>query len=296
MTTNKQVTLKLIMLIALIGSANMPKALASDKIDSLFTSLVNSKAFNGVVLVSSKGKSVYHNSFGYANLEQKLTKEHQFNIGSIYKELPAIAIMQLQERGKLDINDKLSEHLPDLPSWGEKVSLKSLLQYTGGLPKISWGKHKIISNEALLKDLQYLDTLHYTPDSNYLYTNYSPFLLAKIVEKTSGEQFTSFDEHNITNPLGMTQRGFRSCFPYKEPASKAIPFNDEFEEDRLPFTITSELFLFTTTAKDLLKLANGLHSEELINKNSLEIISKTSELKKDDLQAPLGNVVLKMGR
>ena len=93
---------------------------------------------NGNVLVVKDGKKIYEKSFGYADGSKKtlLDENYRFNIGSIYKEFPAVAIMQLKEKNLLRTDDKISKYLTGLPEWSEKVSIKNLLQYSSGLPTI----------------------------------------------------------------------------------------------------------------------------------------------------------------
>lgn len=52
-----------------------------------------------------------------------------------------MSIMQLQEEGLLNVEDKIDKYLKGLPSWASKISIKNLLQYTSGLPKVEWEKY-----------------------------------------------------------------------------------------------------------------------------------------------------------
>ncbi len=96
-----------------------------------FGKLHKDKKFNGNVLIVGSGKELYRNSFGFAkgDASEKLTQEHLFQIGSIYKEFPAVAIMQLKEKGLLSLDDKLSQFVHELPEWAESVKINHLLQF-----------------------------------------------------------------------------------------------------------------------------------------------------------------------
>jgi len=132
-------------------------------------------------------KVIYNEGVGFANGDKKtlLSVTDKFNIGSIYKEIPAIAIMQLEENKLLNLNDPIKKYLENLPNWSNNITVLNLLQYTSGLPKINWRKHTEINDEALTNDLLEISDLEFTPGESYLYTNYSPFLLSKIVESIS---------------------------------------------------------------------------------------------------------------
>jgi CubicO group peptidase (beta-lactamase class C family) len=79
------------------------------QIDSLMKLSNQIGVFNGNVLVSKNNKIIYNSSFGFtdATKTNKLTSDYRFNIGSITKEFSAVALMQLQEQGKLQLNDKV---------------------------------------------------------------------------------------------------------------------------------------------------------------------------------------------
>lgn len=68
------------------------------------------------------------------------TADYRFHIGSITKEFTAVALMQLQEQGRLKTDDHVSRYMPELPQWAHKVTIKNLLQYTSGIPNVNWKK------------------------------------------------------------------------------------------------------------------------------------------------------------
>lgn len=265
------------------------------KLNHILISLHKKGEFNGNVLVAKNDSIIYKKSFGFANGDKNasLTATDQFNIGSIYKEIPAIAIMQMQEKNLLQLDDSIDQYLSGLPSWSQKVTILNLLQYTSGLPKINWMKHKQITQENLMNDLHEITQLNFTPGKGYLYTNYSPFLLSKIVEKISNKSFEQYCENNIINPLKLNNSQFKQSFPYQNRTSMAVSFNDDFIEDKPPFTIKAAMFLFSTSTEDLFKLLKGLHSSQLINQKSLKVLSQTAHLKTAQMQSALGNVKLK---
>lgn len=263
-----------------------------NEIDSLFTSLYNNGEFNGNILVAKGEKIIYNKGFGFSNGEKKtlLSVSDKFNIGSIYKEIPAIAIMQLKDKKLLNLNDPIKNHLKNLPDWSNHITILNLLQYTSGLPKINWRKHTEINDEALMNDLLELSDLEFTPGKNYLYTNYSPFLLSKIVESISNKSFTEYASKNILKPLELNSTMFSDSFPYEDKNSMAISFDSNFIEDNPPFIIKSSMFLFSTTTEDLFKLLKNLYSYNIIEKNSINTISRTVDLNIENMESPLGQI------
>src|SRR5262249_38139004 len=90
----------------------------------------------GVILVARKGEGVYRKAFGMANVELDvpMREEMGFNIGSVPKPFPAVAVLQLAELGKLSLSDELTKHLPDYPTGGQKIPVENLLTHTAGIP------------------------------------------------------------------------------------------------------------------------------------------------------------------
>lgn len=281
--TKKQTTAK---------ESNIP-----EKLDSLFQDLSQTGNFNGSVLVATSEGIVYKNAFGYLDGSQNtpLLIESKFAVGSIYKELPGLSIMLLKEEGKLLLQDKLSKYVSDLPKWSEQISIQNLLRYTSGLPKVNWGAFEEVNDQTLLTTLKTLEQLEFEPSGDYLYTNYSPFLLSKIVESISNQTFQSFVQENILLPHGLNQSTFKNSFPYQDRTGVAIPFDDDFQEDAMPFTIASPIFLFVTTVEDLYKFLEALHNFKIVSKTSLIELAEKATIKTDNIQSSLGTVIIENG-
>jgi len=84
------------------------------KLDTLMNTANQRGIFNGNVLIAQHGKIIYQKSFGFSNVEKKtqLKATDKFDIGSISKEFNGVAIMKLQEMGKLSIEDPLQKYFP----------------------------------------------------------------------------------------------------------------------------------------------------------------------------------------
>lgn len=279
-------------------SCKVSKSIPKNKIteiDNYISKLSQEGKFNGNILVLKNGKRIYEKSLGFADADKTkiLSSGYRFNIGSVYKEIPAIIIMKLQEENRLSVDDKLSKFFPDLPNWSKQVSIKNLLQYTSGLPRFNWRNHQVINDENLLKDLNNLKSLKFTPGTSYLYTNYSPLLLSKIAEKITGLTFQEIATKWVLKPCKMSESTFSESIPLEKKELMAISFDKNFREDKLPFTIQSSIFLFFTTTNDLVKLTEALHAYKLIRKDNLRFIAKTAPLENPDMESALGQTVLK---
>lgn len=244
---------------------------------------------NGNVLVVKGDSVLYEKSFGIAHPETKeqLTAAHRFSIGSIYKEFPAVAVMQLSEKGSLKTDDKISNYLSDLdlPTWTSSITIQQLFNYTSGLPKVSWEHYvdnKIpITEQLLLKDLRKVEELVFKPGTDYLYSNYNPLLLTLIVEKVTGQSFEDYVQQHIFKPAKMTDSYFGKAMPYKNEVLPAIAFDKDYNFD--PFTNREAKFLMLFTAKDLYQWLYHLHSYQLLSKASIKFLSE-----REGSQSPLG--------
>ncbi|WET47426.1 serine hydrolase [Chryseobacterium indologenes] len=254
------------------------------KIDSLVKSANQEGVFNGNILVSENNKIIYNASFGFtdASKTKKLTPDYRFNIGSITKEFSGVALLQLQEQGKLKLEDPISKYLPELPQWANEISIKDLLQYTSGLPNVNWKKIK--SNKDIFDDLKLIDKLDFVPGTQYDYNMNNVFLRQFIVEKITGMTYKNYVNQNIFKPCKMNAS---EITPIVDKKLIAKGFNNKLVEDKPDF-LAGGTFLTTT---DLLKFVNCLHSKKLITENSLFELGQHFNL--PDTQSSLGEAQFK---
>lgn len=181
-----------------------------EKIDKVLTELQKESSFNGNVLIAEKGKIIYEKSFGYANYEKKelLSKDNIFDIASISKTFTAVAILKLEEKGKLKLDDKLTKYLPDLPY--ENVTIRQMLSHTSGIVEF---QKPIIRKEVEGKNVNTTQLknvfvrikpkLDFTPGTKWSYSNTNYSFLALIIEKVSGKSYAEFIDKYIFQKAKM---------------------------------------------------------------------------------------------
>lgn len=242
---------------------------------------------NGNVLVMQDNELLYENSFGIANAEteEPLTSAYRFNVGSIYKEFPGVAILQLKEKGKLRLTDTIDNYLEELPEWAKSITIQNLLQYTSGLPRIPWGdffKGNIPITEKLLKELLLkTEEPAFPPGSDYLYSNFNPILLTQIVESITEKNFESYVVENLFKTAQMENAFFAEKTPYQNERFVATSFNKNLKTD--VFYIQEPKLLMNFTAQDLYQWLYHLHNHKLISKQSIQLLSERA-----GSQSPLG--------
>ncbi|QCK16554.1 serine hydrolase domain-containing protein [Mangrovivirga cuniculi] len=256
-------------------------------IDSYIKSKYEEGEFNGNILVLKNDSIIYSNSLGVVDQNQTpLTQNHFFGIGSIYKEFPAVAIMQLEENGILSLKDPISNFLDDLPSWSSQVTITHLLQYSSGLPKVDWESHfknNSANLHAILNHIKTIENLSFTPGTDYLYSNYNPFLLIRIIEKVSNKSFNEYVEQNILKPHKIEGIVIKSIYPYKDNRLMALPVNSNLQPDEIKY----ELPTFCSTTTGMYHWFKLLDNYEIVSKESVKKLSE-EVIEGDNIQAPLG--------
>lgn len=173
----------------------------------------------------SDGKMVALETFGFADLEtdRRVDESTIFHWASITKTLTGIAIMQLRDRGRLDLEDRILHHVPELREvhnpYGpmEAITLRHLLSHSAGFRNStwpwgggeSWHPHEPTRWDQLVAMMPYTEIL-FPPGSRYSYSNPGIVFLGQVVERISGEEWEVYVEKNILRPLGM----HRSYFDY----------------------------------------------------------------------------------
>ncbi|WP_228425206.1 serine hydrolase domain-containing protein [Chryseobacterium jejuense] len=223
--------------------------------------------FNGNVLVVKNNTIVYQKSFGFTDETRQtpLNNKSIFNIGSIAKEFNAVAIMILVERGLLTLDDPISKFDLGLPKWSEKVTIRHLINYASGIPRIESGL-TIINDEGAWNILRNNDTLLFEPGTGYRYDNGNVFLQRRIIEKVTGMSFQQFVIKNIVKPLKMTHSVFEPELGYKNRTSCYDMDNVRCPE--LKF-ISGWLWV---DINDLYKWIEAMNSSRLISKESFQTL------------------------
>jgi CubicO group peptidase (beta-lactamase class C family) len=182
--------------------------------------------FMGAVLVAQGDTILLDKGYGFANLEWNIpnTPGTRFRIGSLTKQFAAAAVLLLEERGKLKLDNPVKAYYPDAPAGWDRITLFNLLTQTSGIPdytdapdfgdtmKLQRTPQQLI---AAVRD----KTLDFAPGEKFAYSNSNYVLLSQIIEKTSGVSYQKFVQDNIFTPLGMKDSGFDSAALMERRAS-----------------------------------------------------------------------------
>src|SRR5436309_9114286 len=187
------------------------------KIDQLISLYNKYGQFNGSALVADNGKVIYQKGVGLANMEWNIpnTSETKFRLGSITKQFTATLILQLVEQGKIKLDGKLIDYLPDYrQDTGAKVTIHNLLSHTSGIPSYTSlpGFFQNVSRNPFAVN-DFIKTyasgdLEFEPGTKFVYSNSAYFLFGAIIEKVAGKPYEQVLKENIFDPLGMKNTGY----------------------------------------------------------------------------------------
>ena len=253
--SRKKSKLPLIDPISVSSSATMEEKLRS--IDRWLLALSKKKRFNGAILISKDNKPDLMKTYGYQDFkrEKLLTHQSSFRLGSVSKQFTAMAIMILNNQGKLKYDDSVQKYLPSFPY--SDVSILHLLTHTSGIAdymnlalkeyfslftKIGFYMNQsmvnlfydgepseykdhytiLTSNDVLNMIGKYRERRLFLAGEKYVYSNTGYVILSLVVEAVSGETFESFLDKEIFIPLNMENSSFWNLFTKQGKLSNRV--------------------------------------------------------------------------
>jgi CubicO group peptidase (beta-lactamase class C family) len=241
-------------------------------------SFLLSNKFNGTVLVAKNGKVVMSKGYGQANVATHETNQADtiFRVGSITKSLTAVAVMQLVEQGKLNLDDTVSKFIPDF-KLGDKITIRQLLSHTSGIGD-SLFVDKVLNDPAgyvTPEDLVKLNLnlkLDSEPGTKFSYSNVGYHMLGYIIERVSHTSWENYVNEHFFKPLNMT----RSGVDINQPVLSKHAVGTDSEDNLAPFMDMSYAYsagAVYSTVGDMLKFDQALTSGKLINLRSYETMT-----------------------
>ncbi|HKI01745.1 MAG TPA: serine hydrolase domain-containing protein [Thermoanaerobaculia bacterium] len=199
----------------------------AEKIDALFAPLDRPDSPGCAVAVLRDGDVVLQRCHGMADLERgiAITPSTVFDVASTSKQFTAVCIALLAEQGKLGLDDEARAYLPELPRYEAPLTIRHLLQHTGGVRDypalLGLAGLPDVTPAGALALIARQKGLDFTPGEEFLYCNSGYVLLAEIVERVSGQPLARFAEENVFRPLGMG----RTAFSAEPVAGQALAYS-----------------------------------------------------------------------
>ncbi|HEY0511855.1 MAG TPA: serine hydrolase domain-containing protein [Thermoanaerobaculia bacterium] len=187
------------------GEVKGPLGAALDR----YVSELAGYGYSGSVLVAQHGEVVLDKGYGLADQAHNVpfTADTLFDIASISKPFTAAAVLRLEMRGKLKVEDKISRFFPEAPPDKAGITLHQLLSHTSGLPEIIGEEYDPLTRKAFLQWV-FAARLVHPPGGRFLYSNVGYSLLAAVVEVATGRPFGEVLRGEVFLPAGMRHSGY----------------------------------------------------------------------------------------
>ena len=244
-----------------------------------YDSMLDGSGFNGGMIVAKGGNIIFEKYKGFVNIDGKdsVNAFTSLHIASVSKTFTAMAVLKLQELGKLNIDDSVTHFFPDFNYPG--VTVKTLLNHRSGLPNYlyfmedaGWNKDSVIENKDVLKWLVFKKGMLKniaSPNKRFTYCNTNFALLALIIEKVSGETYPHFMQENIFDPLGM-----KNTFVHFKGDNKIRSKSFDWRGREIPDNFLDDVYgdkNIYSTPRDLLIWDRALSDTVFLTAKSLEL-------------------------
>ncbi len=244
-----------------------------------YDSLLDGSGFNGGMIVAKGGNIIFEKYKGFVNIDGKdsINASTSLHIASVSKTFTAMAVLKLQEMGKINIEDSVTHFFPDFNYPG--VTIKTLLNHRSGLPNYlyfmedaGWNKDSAIENKDVLQWLilkkGMLKNIA-SPNKRFTYCNTNFALLALIIEKVSGQTYPHFMQENIFDPLGM-----KNTFVHFKGDNKIRSKSFDWRGREIPDNFLDDVYgdkNIYSTPRDLLIWDRALSDTVFLTAKSLEL-------------------------
>ncbi|HMD37769.1 MAG TPA: serine hydrolase domain-containing protein [Candidatus Acidoferrum sp.] len=201
------------------SSAQVQTPPSEQQLDAIFSNATQKDVPGVAVLVRKDGRTVFERGYGVRDLRTKAPIDAQtnFRLASFTKQFTAMAIMLLVHDRKLRYDQTLTEIFPDFPAYGKNITIRNLLNHTGGLPDYEdlmmvaetprnswiWTPDRQIQDAEVLKLLEAEKKGKFAPGTSWSYSNSGYVVLGQIVAKVSGQSYAGFLYARIFVPLHM---------------------------------------------------------------------------------------------
>lgn len=192
---------------------------AAKQIDKVFEKWDKPDSPGCALGVYKDSKIIYKRGYGMADLNDDvpITPATVFHVASMSKQFTAASIVLLAQQGKLALDDDVRKYIPELPDFGQRITIRHLVHHTSGL-RDQWNlldlagwrySLDLITDDDVMSVMTRQKDLNFKPGDRHVYCNTGYTLMGLIVKRVSGMSLREFTTKNIFEPLGMTHTHFR---------------------------------------------------------------------------------------
>ena len=254
------------------------------RVEDVLTRCYEAGQFNGAALVASRVQILYKGAFGYANFEWRVpnTTDTKFRIASISKTFLSILMLQLVEKGEVDLDRKVNDYLPGFSrKWGDRVTLRQILTYTSGLPDYNsipdffrQAQAGLMTDDEFLQRIAGHDLL-FEPGTKFGYSNDGINVLARLIETVAGKSYEQVINERIVEPAMLTQTGYARQEVLLE--KRAAGYRQTLAGlENAPFYRPEAASGLYSTVEDLFRYNQAIWSDKLLSARHKELIGEVS--------------------
>lgn len=281
-------TLAIFFCLACSAQENQKNQITSEQIDAVFSKWNIQDKAGIAVGVLKDGKVIYTKGYGLANLEHKvpINPNTKFYIGDLAKEFTVYAILVLEERGQLSLDDDIRIHLPKLALLKQPISINQLIHHTSGLNNNEvvkylggWDPESVFTKEQAYqmvfkqaKSMPVSGSVQWHTDAGFM-------ILEDLIAKITKTTYEDFISKEIFTPLGMKHTVFDTEGTVIENKAQGYyTTNNKFTNAHLQHnqTILTDVY---TTVGDMCLWANELFSPKIASENSIKKFDELSVVK-----------------
>jgi CubicO group peptidase (beta-lactamase class C family) len=199
-------------------SPSLPSNVAA-QVDKVFEKWDKPTSPGCALGVYKDGQILYKHGYGMADLNEDvpITPATVFHVASMSKQFSAASIVLLAQQGKLALDDDVRKYIPELPDFGQRITIRHLIHHTSGLRDqwallglAGWRYSKdLITDDDVMSVITRQKDLNFKPGDKHVYCNTGYTLLGLIVKRVTGLSLREYTTKNIFEPLGMTHTHFR---------------------------------------------------------------------------------------
>lgn len=238
------------------------------------------------VAVAVDGRVVYAEGFGYADLEQRVPAwpSTRFRIGSISKPLTAVALMQLVEQRKIDLDAPVQKYVPSFPDKGAKITPRLLAGHLAGIRHYQGDEFLSATHyDSVLDGLKIFanDPLVAPPGTKYSYSTYGFNLLSAVIESASGEPFLDYMQRHVFDTLGLAHTTADQNRLLIAERSRFYARQKDGTFENAPYVDNSYKWAgggFLSTPEDLVRFGSALLRPGFLTADSLKLLFRSQKV------------------
>ncbi len=254
------------------------------KLDQYLEVLEKNNKFMGSVALLKDGKIIYTKQVGFSDIKtsKKPNKDTKYRIGSISKTFTATLIFKAIESNKISLQNTLDEFYPTVPN-SKKITISNLLNHRSGIHNFTQDSdyptyESLFKSEKEMIDLISKKGSDFEPNTMAAYSNSNYLILSYILQKIYKKSYAHILTELITDPVSLKNTKFGGKIDLNNNESNSYVLRDKWiKKNETNLSIPMGAGGIISTPSDLTLFANALFNGKIINKKSLESMTKIED-------------------